>query len=74
MVGAKNENMNYSIKSTGQSSDKFGRCELCGCHVSEVYYQTATQTITDIDGDFETFVNLDVAFGHKDCLIKSRNQ
>lgn len=33
------EKYKYKLISTGESSSRYGPCEVCGKHVSEVYHQ-----------------------------------
>jgi len=49
----------YVLINQHASSEKYGNCEVCGEHVSEVYSQKdpSTQIIT---------------FGHKECLLYLR--
>lgn len=57
----------YRIKSTGQTSRKYGACEVCNKWASEVYVQA----------EFKCYAPLSFAygrtiFGHCECLIKVR--
>jgi hypothetical protein len=62
----------YRIKSTGESSKKFGVCEVCGKHVAEVHHQVEEQSF-EVDGVLNwtsrDCLNL---FGHEECLVASR--
>lgn len=61
----------YRIRSTGYSSKRYGSCEICGEHASEVFIQSETETVTDSGGTFEAIG--DTAFGHESCLMESRS-
>jgi hypothetical protein len=62
----------YTLHNTGESSAKYGKCEVCGRHASEVWYQIEERTYEPLPGDTGPFwthegcVNL---FGHKKCLL-----
>lgn len=68
---------NYRIKSLRHSSDRYGLCEVCKGHVSEVFYQTESRY-------YEAFLNGIVIisgwtyhechsyFGHEQCLLSKR--
>lgn len=47
--------MNLNLKSTNASSTKYGDCEICHKHCSEVWHAWFDNQIFD-------------SFGHKDCL------
>ena len=49
------EKCNYELKTTGASSEKYGVCEVCGKHASEVFFLT----------DKNNYM-----YGHKECLLK----
>lgn len=55
----------YRLKNTGYSSKRYGNCEVCNKHVSEVFYQVEEKQYkygwTQSDCN-----NL---YGHKECLI-----
>ena len=67
----------YKLTSLHASSDKYGKCEVCHSHASEVFFQTEEKqfnldAIDAAQGFTEPFswtqhdcTNL---FGHKDCL------
>lgn len=59
----------YRIKSTGDSSAKFGPCELCGKHVSEVFLQTEGRIF---EPNQVTHYKCKDWFGHESCLISQR--
>lgn len=56
----------YKMKSTGHSSAKFGACEVCGNHVSEVFYQTEFKKYS------KGWSMIQGWFGHKECLERER--
>jgi hypothetical protein len=58
----------YRLNSTGASSAKYGVCEVCGEHASEVFIQSETQ-LFDLHGAIrETHFGCRTLFGHKACL------
>jgi len=61
----------YKISSLGGSSDKYGKCEVCGKHVSDVFIQQPYEQFTGPDGEvcWETKESI---FGHKECLLSMR--
>lgn len=62
----------YTLKSTGHSSAKFGLCEVCGKHVSEVFVQTEMQFYEDEFGSGWTYYECEDYFGHERCLRSKR--
>ena len=58
----------YWIYSTGESSEKFGNCEVCGGHVSHIYHQAQFKWQHG-KWDYSSRYNL---FGHKACLESKR--
>lgn len=66
----------YIIKSTGASSSKYGSCEVCGNHATEVYHQLEEQhyTIEHNDKKTEGWTKYECNdyFGHKECLESKR--
>ncbi|MDY4127609.1 hypothetical protein [Peptostreptococcus porci] len=58
----------YILKSTNESSKKYGVCEVCGKHVSEVYHQIEERKYT---GGW-TQHNCKNLFGHEECLKNIR--
>ena len=63
----------YRIKSTGDSSAKFGPCEVCGKHASEVFYQVEERKYTRYD-DSTGWTRYECRdfFGHEKCLRGQR--
>jgi hypothetical protein len=67
----------YRISSTEASSDKYGKCEVCGKHASEVFLQTEEQYYT-IERNGETIHEgwtrheCNSYFGHEACLLSKR--
>ena len=59
----------YIIRSTGHSSTKYGKCEVCRRPVSEVYHQVEEREYRPDHWTHEKCRNL---FGHKTCLISKR--
>ena len=62
----------YILISTGDSSNRYGNCEICGKHCSEVFMQYPIEKKV-IRGK-EIFIRGKTIFGHKDCLIKARKE
>lgn len=62
----------YKLTNTQESSKKYGMCEVCGKHVSEVYHQVEEKQY-NIDGKIGwTQHKCSNLFGHKECLKKLR--
>ena len=63
--------MNYKYKLTnmGESSAKFGPCEICSKPVPEVWHQSEERETAQGVWTTEGCHNL---FGHMDCLIAAR--
>jgi len=68
----------YQLHNTGESSAKYGDCEICGRHASEVWFQTEERTYAPLPGEtgpFWTHEGCVDLFGHKKCLLsKQRNR
>lgn len=64
----------YTLHHTGNSSAKYGDCEICGKWVSDVYHQTAHINFVDSEGrDAESSIeNAATVFGHENCLLQAR--
>lgn len=64
----------YKLNNMNESSQKYGVCEVCGKHVSEVYHQIEERKYFDnIDQEYSyTQYKCKNLFGHKDCLISQR--
>lgn len=60
----------YKMKSTGHSSNKYGNCEVCDKHATEVFYQTEKRKCS---GGWTRYMCRDL-YGHKECLIKTRRE
>lgn len=62
----------YKLYSTGYSSARYGACEICNEHVSEVFHQTEERLYTF--GRILKWTQLDCQslYGHKDCLISQQ--
>lgn len=57
----------HTIKSTKHGSDKFGACEVCGNHVSEMFMLTEKREYKpDSFTHHGCIANM---FGHKHCLV-----
>jgi hypothetical protein len=62
----------YRLKSLGESSAKYGPCEVCERPVSEVWLQTE---MVWFEGEFVqgwTYYGCRNLFGHRRCLLASR--
>jgi ABC-type phosphate transport system auxiliary subunit len=63
----------YKINSVGDSSAKYGNCEVCGKHATEVFHQVETKQYTRPDGTQGfTRHNCHNIFGHEQCLVSKR--
>lgn len=62
----------YRLKSTDESSRKFGPCEVCGQHCTEVFYQVESELFDDDGVTRETYHNCRNLFGHRTCLEGAR--
>jgi len=54
----------YRLISQKESSAKYGPCEICGEHVSEVFHQIESRKYED----GYTYAGCKDYFGHKKCL------
>ncbi|MFP3248050.1 MAG: hypothetical protein RXR20_26410 [Paraburkholderia sp.] len=71
------EVLRYTLKATGQSSERLGACEVCGQHVSEVYLQRGMKMFERPTSIAErrfgwTHHGMTDLFGHADCLVVRR--
>jgi len=66
----------YKLTDTGQSSAKYGKCEVCGEHCSEVFYQTEQREYFSpvTNSPALTFADCTNLFGHKNCLITKQKK
>ena len=67
----------YRIANTGESSRRYGSCDVCGKHASEVYIQIEERkyTVEFASGKKHTGwtqYGCRTLFGHKDCLLSAR--
>lgn len=69
----------YRIRSTGASSQKYGPCEVCGEHASEMFsqveerrYKRAAKIRPEMDDYGWTQHECYSFYGHKECLIGKR--
>ena len=58
----------YAINSTGGSSAKYGNCEVCGKHASEVFLQIEERKYSE----GYTHFKCNSYFGHRECLESKR--
>lgn len=69
----------YNLLSTNESSQKYGNCEVCGKHATEVFLQSEERYYTiERDGNIIykgwTQNKCKNLIGHKECLLnKQRN-
>jgi len=62
----------YRIRTTEDSSHRYGNCEICGKHCAEVFIQSSIK-VCEIDG--KKFAAHDSnSFGHEECLIAKRGK
>ncbi|MCL4296270.1 MAG: hypothetical protein KJ077_11100 [Anaerolineae bacterium] len=59
----------YRLSSTGNSSAKYGPCEVCGKHASEVFSQSEER---EYEPGQWTGLGCHSYFGHKECLEGKR--
>jgi len=59
--------MRYRLSCLNASSAKYGNCEICKNHVSEVFLQTSSEEYKP-----GSYAERESFFGHKDCLINQR--
>lgn len=64
----------YRVSSTGASSLKYGNCQVCAGHASEVFMQTEERAyrIEHLNRSGWTQSGCHVLFGHLDCLRSRR--
>lgn len=62
----------YKLTSTGYSSSRYGPCEVCGRHASEVFYQSEERAYERLGGIGWTFDGCRCLFGHRECLLAKR--
>ncbi len=60
----------YTLKSTGANSQKYGACEICGKYCSDVFMiSESREYINPITGQVSfTHNGCRCLFGHEDCL------
>lgn len=59
----------YRIRALRDSSAKFGPCEICGGHVTQIHYQVEGRVYEAGEVTHHECKNL---FGHERCLIEAR--
>lgn len=66
----------YKLVSTGDSSARYGNCDVCGKHVTEVFIQREERRYRfEHNGKIYegwTGEGCHYLFGHKECLIAKR--
>ena len=64
----------YKMFRSGGNSDKYGPCEVCGEHVSDVFHQFEEKRYwSKIDKKYSwTCYKCTSLFGHEQCLIGKR--
>lgn len=66
------DNYRYKISSTGGNSQKYGNCEICGEHATEVFSQSEERQFTFEGKEHWTNHKCNSYFGHEECLISKR--
>lgn len=77
------EQYKYVLASSGYSSARYGNCEICGKHCSQVFIQREARWInyddaarralkTDDAGGWTYYKCVPTMFGHEACLVSSR--
>lgn len=61
----------YQLTNTGHSSAKFGNCEICRTHASEVWSQSEQRQYKPGRWTYHQCTSL---FGHRDCLEKQQRE
>lgn len=67
----------YKLIQQHATSDKYGKCQICGKFVTDVYHQMAEQRFSIdgiLDDDGGSWSHKHGAFGHKECLIGVRKE
>ncbi len=68
----------YRLTNTNHSSSKFGPCEVCQKHVSEVWFQVEERSYQPYPDDDPstpwTRVGCTTLFGHRRCLVAKRRK
>ena len=64
----------YSIIKTGESSQKYGNCEICGKSASEIFFQIEKKKYFNTDKNKNSYTHHECSnrIGHKDCLKSIR--
>jgi len=62
----------YRLTNTNESSQKYGECEVCGKHVSEVFSQQEERSYQFEGRERWTQHKCHCLFGHKECLLCQR--
>lgn len=64
--------INRRMRSTGHSSARFGPCEVCGGHASDVWIERALAVYEDENGEqFESYRGAPgITFGHRGCFVR----
>lgn len=64
---------NYSLRSLGAGSAKYGLCEVCGGAATEIFRQAETRDYERRDGSTgQTSKDCRDLVGHKECLLANR--
>ena len=68
-------NYRYRVKSLEASSIKYGPCEVCGKHATEMFLQIEQRQYRKPNGEISyTGYGCRDMFGHYDCLVKARRE
>jgi len=70
----------YRLRSTRHSSRKFGNCEVCDKHATEVFIQVELKAVPwlvsldsqETDPARDSYRDCSTSFGHRDCLIAAQ--
>ena len=66
----------YKLTSTGNSSDRYGKCEVCNENVSDVFVQTEERQFWNKWKQKISWTHdgCKALFGHKACLEKAQKK
>lgn len=68
-----NGRLRHRIKPLGDSSAKFGPCEVCGKNASEIVMQVTERSGEDGGGKYWSQHVCPRLFGHEDCVRSARD-
>lgn len=67
----------YRLMSTGDSSRKYGNCEVCGEYATEMFHQVEERRFVDPEEperEAYTTYRCHNLFGHEECLVNKRKE